>query len=47
LEKIDPKLAAGLEFEFLIRFPHVVRELEKRGVEVKAENAREKIEMNY
>jgi uncharacterized Fe-S cluster-containing radical SAM superfamily protein len=47
LKEIDPKLAAGLEFEFLICFPHVARELKKKGIEVKTEDVREKIEMNY
>jgi uncharacterized Fe-S cluster-containing radical SAM superfamily protein len=34
LERIDPKLAAELEFEFLICFPHVIQGLKKIGIEV-------------
>jgi uncharacterized Fe-S cluster-containing radical SAM superfamily protein len=47
LMKIDPRLGEELEFEFLIPFPHVVRELARRGIHLKEEDAETKVRMNY
>jgi uncharacterized Fe-S cluster-containing radical SAM superfamily protein len=46
LREIDPRLPAELEFEFLIPFPHVVRELAKKGIYLKDE-VESRIRMNY
>jgi uncharacterized Fe-S cluster-containing radical SAM superfamily protein len=47
LEEIDGRLADELEFEYLIPFPHVVRELAKRGFRVGGGSLRESIKRNY
>lgn len=47
LAAIDRRLVQGLEFEYLISFPHVVRELAKRGVHVKSGGVVESIRKNY
>jgi len=47
LEKIDRRLADELEFEYLIPFPHVVRELAKRGFHVSGGSLQESIRKNY
>jgi uncharacterized Fe-S cluster-containing radical SAM superfamily protein len=47
LEEIDRRLADELEFEYLIPYPHVVRELAKRGLQVRGGELRESIRKNY
>lgn len=47
LEAIDKGLASELEFEYLIAFQHVIRELAKHGIEVKAKSVEESIRRNY
>ena len=47
LAAIDRRLGQRLEFEYLISFPHVVRELAKRGVHVKGGAIVESIRKNY
>ena len=47
LAAIDPALVRDLEFEYLIPFPHVVRQLAKHGIHVKTDNVAADIRKNY
>jgi len=47
LASIDRRLERELEFEYLIPFPFVVRELARRGIHVRAGDLRACIEKNY
>lgn len=47
LASIDRRLEKELEFEYLIPFPHVVRELAKRGIQVKYGDIETSIQKNY
>jgi len=47
LGEIDGKLVDELEFEYLIPFPHVVRELAKRGFHMSGGDLCESIRKNY
>lgn len=47
LAAIDPALVRDLEFEYLIPFPHVVRQLARHGICVKTEDVEGSIRKNY
>lgn len=47
LASIDRSLVRELEFEYLIPFPHVVRQLAKRGIRVKGGDIKTSIQKNY
>jgi uncharacterized Fe-S cluster-containing radical SAM superfamily protein len=47
LASIDRSLTQELEFEYLIPFSHVVRELARRGIKVKSKNVGACIRKNY
>ena len=47
LAAIDQSLVDELEFEYLIPFPHVVQELEKRGIRAKYGDIKTSIQKNY
>lgn len=46
-KEIDTHLVDDLEFEYLIPFPHVMRELAKRGINVRCGGLRESVRKNY
>ncbi len=47
LAEIDTRLVDNLEFEYLIPFPHVVRELARHEINVRCGGLRESIRRNY
>lgn len=47
LASIDQTLADGLEFEYLIPFPHVIQKLARLGIHLEGERLREAIAKNY